>query len=103
MKSIVDQLDSLHENDPKLFWKTIDKLKKDTKTQENPISLSSWTTYLKELYDDKTEQLDLSQLEENNLNIKDLDYAFTCKEVRDCIKSLRRTNNLALTLFIMNV
>jgi hypothetical protein len=53
VKSIVDQLDSLHENDPKLFWKTIDKLKKDTKTQENPISLSSWTTYLKELYDDK--------------------------------------------------
>jgi hypothetical protein len=44
---------SLHENYPKLFWKTIDKLKKDTKTQENPISLSSWTTYLKELYDDK--------------------------------------------------
>ena len=32
---------------PKLFWKTIDKLKKDTKTQENPISLSSLTTYLK--------------------------------------------------------
>jgi hypothetical protein len=28
---------------------------------------------LKELYDDKTEQLDLSQLEESNLNIKDLE------------------------------
>ena len=41
MKSIVDQLDSLHENDPKLIWKTIDELKKDIKTQENPISLSS--------------------------------------------------------------
>jgi hypothetical protein len=43
---------------------------------------------LKELYDDNTEQLDLSQLEESNLNIKDLDYAFTCKEVRDSIKRL---------------
>jgi SLT domain-containing protein len=41
VKSIVDQLDSLHENDPKLIWKTIDELKKDIKTQENPISLSS--------------------------------------------------------------
>ena len=98
MKSIVDQLDSLHENDPKLFWKTIDKLKKDTKTQENPISLSSWTTYLKELYDDKTEQLDLSQLEESNLNIKDLDNAFTCKEVKDSIQKLKKNKQPGIDL-----
>jgi hypothetical protein len=98
VKSIVDQLDSLHENDPKLFWKTIDKLKKDTKTQENPISLSSWTTYLKELYDDKTEQLDLSQLEESTLNIKDLDNAFTCKEVKDSIKKLKKNKQPGIDL-----
>ena len=98
MKSIVDQLDSLHENDPKLFWKTIDKLKKDTKTQENPISLSSWTTYLKELYDDNTEQLDLSQLEESNLNIKDLDNALTCKEVKDSIKMLKKNKQPGIDL-----
>ena len=98
VKWLVPKLDSLHENDPKLFWKTIDKLKKDTKTQENPISLSSWTTYLKELYDDKTEQLDLSQLEESNLNIKDLDYAFTCKEVRDSIKRLKKNKQPGIDL-----
>ena len=98
VKSIVDQLDSLHENDPKLIWKTIDELKKDIKTQENPISLSSWTTYFKELYDDKTVQLDLSQLEENNLNIKDLDYAFTCKEVKDSIKKLKKNKQPGIDL-----
>jgi hypothetical protein len=32
-KSIVDELDSLHENDPKLFWQTIDKLRKDKHIQ----------------------------------------------------------------------
>ena len=32
-KSIVDELDSLHENDPKLFWQIIDKLRKDKHIQ----------------------------------------------------------------------
>jgi hypothetical protein len=54
---------------------------------------------LKELYDDKTEQLDLSQLEESNLNIKDLDNVFTCKEVKDSIKKLKK-NKQPGTLFL---
>ena len=38
-KSIVDKLDSLHENDPKIFSQTIDKLRKDKHIQENTISI----------------------------------------------------------------
>ena len=41
IKAIVEKLDSLHEDDPKSFWKTIDNLRKGVQIQDNPISLSS--------------------------------------------------------------
>ena len=39
IKAIVEKLDSLHEDDPKSFWKTIDNLRKSVQIQDNPISL----------------------------------------------------------------
>jgi hypothetical protein len=39
-----------------------------------------------------------AQLEENNLNIKDLDYVFTCKEVKDSIKKLKKNKQPGIDL-----
>jgi hypothetical protein len=40
----------LHENNPKMFWETIDKLKGKT-IKQNPISISDWHTYMSDLYE----------------------------------------------------
>jgi len=100
LKSVVSKLDSLHEKDPKAFWKTIDKLKQDTKIQENPISISAWTEYLKELYanNDDGDNFDLTELEKENIHNKDLDFAFNCKEVREGIKNLKRNKQPGIDL-----
>lgn len=45
-KSNSRKIDSLHEDDPKSFWKTIDNLRKGVQIYDNPIALSSWTLYM---------------------------------------------------------
>ena len=40
-KSIIEQLDTLHENDPKAFWKTLDHIGNNTTHNSNPIPVSS--------------------------------------------------------------
>jgi hypothetical protein len=45
IKAIVEKLDSLHEDDPISFWKSIDNLKKGVQIQDNPISLSPSALY----------------------------------------------------------
>ena len=98
IKAIVEKLDSLHEDDPKSFWKTIDNLRKGIQIQDNPISLSSWTLYMQKLYNETNANIDLSQLEKDNVNKKDLDYAFVCKEIRDLIKRLKKNKQPGIDL-----
>ena len=93
IKAIVEKLDSLHEDDPKSFWKTIDNLRKGIQIQDNPISLSSWT-----LYNETNANIDLSQLEKDNVNNKDLEYAFVCKEIRDLIIRLKKNKQPGIDL-----
>ena len=98
IKAIVEKLDSLHGDDPKSFWKTIDNLRKGIQIQDNPISLSSWTLYMHKLYNETNANIDLSQLEKDNVNNKDLDYAFVCKEIRDLIKRLKKNKQPGIDL-----
>jgi hypothetical protein len=42
---MIQKLDDLHENNPKMFWETIDKLKGKT-IKQNPISISDWHKYM---------------------------------------------------------
>jgi hypothetical protein len=46
---MIQKLDDLHENNPKMFWETIDKLKGKT-IKQNPISISDWHKYMSDLY-----------------------------------------------------
>ena len=98
IKAIVEKLDSLHEDDPKSFWKTIDNLRKGVQIQDNPISLSSWTLYMQKLYNEANANIDLSQLEKGYVNNKDLDYAFVCNEIRDGIKRLKKNKQPGIDL-----
>ncbi|CAG2255999.1 Failed axon connections homolog [Mytilus edulis] len=95
---IIDKLDSLHEDNPKLFWKTINNLKKNTNREENPIPLSEMSNYLKKLYEENNTDLDISKIEIENINNKHLDYAFICKEVRDGIKKLKKNKQPGIDL-----
>jgi hypothetical protein len=45
---------------------------------------------MQKLYNETNANIDLSQLEKENVNNKDLDYAFVCKEIRDLIKRLKK-------------
>lgn len=97
-KEVVDKLHSLHEDNPKLFWKTIDNLKKNKDKEEIPIPLSEMSEYLKKLYKENNEDLDISRLETNNINNIDLDFAFNCKEVREGIKKLKKNKQPGIDL-----
>ena len=50
-QNIYSQLDEINETNPKLFWKTIYKIKKCGRTpQQNPIKKDQWENHLKNLF-----------------------------------------------------
>ena len=90
-KSIIEQLDTLHENDSKAFWKTLDHTGNKTTHNSNPIPVSSWYNYLSELYSEKKSDLDLTDIEVTT--DCPLDYPFNFKEIRKGIVKLKIINN----------
>ena len=97
-KRIIEQLDTLHENDPKTFWKTLDQLKNKSSDKTNPISMSTWYDYLTELYSEKNPELNLNDLEMNTEG--PLDFPFTCKEVRSGITKLKNNKQPGIDLIL---
>ena len=60
-QNIYSQLDEINETNPKLFWKTIDKIKKCGKTpQQNPIKKDEWENHLKTLFKKMKQYLTLN-------------------------------------------
>ena len=53
---------------------------------------------MQKLYNETNANIDLSQLEKDNVNNKDLDYAFVCKEIRDGIKRLKKNKQPGIDL-----
>ena len=78
-QSVVEQLNSIHEKDPKAFRKTLDNLNKKDTQSSNPISMASWYSYLSNLYSENNDDLDLTNLK--SITTGSLDFPFTCKEV----------------------
>lgn len=98
-KSMIDQLDSLHDNDPKRFWDVLDKLNNKSKANENPIDIPTWEDYLSKLYAANTGlEPDIDDLE--NSTSKPLDFAFTCKEVRKHINKLKNNKQPGIDLIL---
>ncbi|CAG2205060.1 unnamed protein product [Mytilus edulis] len=80
VNDLVAKLDTLHENNPKLFWETIDKLKNNT-VKTNPISISDWHKYMKDLYAaDKHENPNFIPTAQDFSDTGPLDFPFTCGE-----------------------
>ena len=97
-KQIILQLDTSHENDPKSFWRTVDQLKNKSSDNSNPSNMSTWYNYLSNLYEEKSPDLDLTDLELNTAG--PLDYPFTCKEVRSGIAKLKNNKQPGLDLIL---
>ncbi|CAG2213703.1 unnamed protein product [Mytilus edulis] len=89
VNDLVTKLDTLHENNPKLFWETIDKLKNKT-VKTNPISISDWHKYMNDLYAaDKHENPNFIPTAPDFSDTGPLDFPFTCGEVRKGIHKLK--------------
>ena len=97
-EKLKEQLESLHETDPKSFWRTIDKLKNNDNAQDNPISLERWREHFTNLLNKQDEDIDLKELEEDGKRNKILDFEFTHKEVLDRIKKLKNNKQCGLDL-----
>ena len=87
-KQIIEQLDKLHENDPKTFLKTLKHLKKSL-DYTYPITMFTWYDYLSKLYSEYNSDFNLADLEMNTEY--PLDFPFTCKE--ECSGITKPKNN----------
>ena len=105
-EKLCDKLMSLHHSDPKEFWKILKELEnidnpqdKNSK-QNNDISASDWLTHFKGLNEnpdviqnvsaiDSEIKDQISELENTNAMMKDLDYNFTEFEISKQIKNLK--------------
>ena len=92
IKRISTQLEETRNNNPKLFWKTLNDMKCNTKTS-NVKSISDWTHYFETLYkpNDNKHNFDeeITSFLSNNSTSHDLDFPFTCKEVRNGLSKLK--------------
>jgi len=97
--SMINKLDMLHENDPKAFWKTLDKLKGRSQTS-NPINISEWHEYMSDLYNDTDfpSMDDIKDLFDNNPEIGPLDFPFTCQEVKKGVLKLKSNKQPGIDL-----
>ena len=50
VKNILNQLEDTRNNNPKLFWKTLNDMKGSNNKSSNVKSISEWTHYFEELY-----------------------------------------------------
>ena len=87
-KEVGNQLNTLHDTGPKLFWKTLDNLSDKGRDNTNPIKLSEWYNYLSDLYAIENPGINLGTLEQ--VTKSPLDYAFNCKEVKEGIRKLKK-------------
>lgn len=94
----MQQLNDLHENDPRQFWKVLNNLKNAENCESNPISITEWTDYFKQLYSCSYPEMDIKDIEDSNSNNCQLDFPFTCKEVKDNIKLLRNNKQPGIDL-----
>lgn len=101
-QELIEKLDSLHEQNPKAYWKLLDQLKraklnKDNKNELN-ISLSDWKNHFLVLNNStgETDQGDEDFIyklveKENELIFNELDSVITKNEIEKAIRSLKNS------------
>jgi hypothetical protein len=97
-RKIIDQLDSLLENNPKKYWSLLDDIANKTDNNKIPdITAGTWFDYFSNL-NKKTnfsgkDLINYLEAIENEKNYSELDNKITTKEISDAISSLK--NNKA--------
>ena len=99
--SIINELQGLHDNNPKLYWKLINDFQnKDTCDQENNITPAQWLSHFQDLNSIKTEfservkQLDIKlDNSEKSKCFNESDFQITESEIVNAISKLK--NNKA--------
>jgi hypothetical protein len=90
-QNIYSQLDEINETNPKLFWKTIDKIKKCGKTpQQKAIKKDKWENHLKNVLKENETISDSKFDFKTDTYIEKLNSPISCKEVRKALKSLKK-------------
>ncbi|CAG2247708.1 unnamed protein product [Mytilus edulis] len=103
-RSVMDELDNLHENNPNKYWNLLKDLSKDTnKSTSSPdIPCNTWFDYFKELNKSKINTTDnnfinrFKQLEKEKI-FSELDFQINDKEVITAIYTLKIRSQVALT------
>ncbi|CAG2187584.1 unnamed protein product [Mytilus edulis] len=93
-RSVMDELDNLHENNPNKYWNLLKDLSKDTNKSTSPdIPCNTWFDYFKELNKSKINTTDnnfinrFKQLEKEKI-FSELDFQINDKEVITAIYTL---------------
>ena len=90
-QNIYSQLDEINETNPKLFWKTIYKIKKCGRTpQQNPIKKDQWENHFKNVLKENETISDSKFDFKTDTYIEKLNSPISCKEVRKALKSLKK-------------
>ena len=96
MHNLLNQLSDMNEKDPKVFWKTLDKVKNLDVKENNPINMKNWQEYFKSLLnsDDRKNDMTVNQNSEftpNTHNDCGLNKPCSCKEIKIALKSLKNS------------
>ena len=105
-QELIEKLDSLHEQNPKVYWKLLDQLKraklnKDNKNELN-ISLSDWKNHFQVLSNStgETDQGDEDFINKLVEKEKELDFVITENEIEKTIRSLKNSKASGLSMII---
>ena len=98
-QSILNQIENLHNNDPKQYWKLINDLygKENEVISNSEINPSTWYSHfeslnsIKDEFKNKLQELDikLSRIEKENICFNELDYMITEAEISSALSKLK--------------
>ena len=96
-QNLYDQFNELSDDNPKVFWKLIDRIKYVDKRTENPININDWLKHFKNLLtENPTEPKDFSFKPDTYVDI--LNSPINCKEVKCAIKQLNNSKSAGIDL-----
>jgi len=89
-KMFLEHVSELNPKNTKEFWKSINNIKKRETPQESPTSMKDFNSLF---INDNSDNLNSDCLENMDNDASPLNIPFTCKEIKDGIKTLKRGKN----------
>ena len=90
-KMFLEQVNELNPKNTKEFWNSINNLHKRESPQESPISMKDWQNHFKSLFiNGNSDNLNSDILKNVDNDTSPQNIPFTCKEIKDGLKTLKR-------------